>query len=281
MGKQGFNQDAYGYGISNGIVYALGISPTGASATTILGKLPKYAATGTGATRKLAMTLDLPTGAPADVRYDVQVSDNLKTWTGILEKNGTGAWTVVNASGATIGSSVSGAGRTVQTITDNQSHKFMRLSVTQGATAPTSTFATWAAAMPAGKQGFNQDAYGYGVSNGIEYALGISATGSSSATILGSLPKYAATGTGATRKLAMTLNLPTGAPADVRYDVQVSDNLTTWTNILEKAGAGDWTVVNASGATVGSAAGGTGRTVFTITDNQAHKFMRLSVTQAP
>ena len=92
------------------------------------------------------------------------------------------------------------------------------------------------------------------------------------------LPLITATGSAASPNLAMVLNLPAPAPVDIIYDVEVANAPSgAWTPIMEKIGTGDWTALGNSGATLTSAAAGNGRITFTITDVQAHHYMRLAV----
>ena len=143
-------------------------------------------------------------------------------------------------------------------------------------------YALWAATLPAGQQGFYQDADGDGVGNGIEYALGRIATSAAGDNGPAQLPVLTWTGGGVPLSPALAINLPTTAPEDATYDVQVSNTLTDdWTAIIEKVGNNPWTVIGASGAGVSSASAGTGRTVYTVTDSQSHLFLRLVVTKTP
>lgn len=361
-GLQGFYQDADQDGVGNGMEYALGRNAANASGMNGLPQLPAIIATGTGSVRHLAMTASLPEPAPADMTYDVQVSNNLTgSWTNIMEKIGTGPWTVLGNSAATLASSPAGSGRTSVTITDTQGHHFMRLAVMSSAvpiavtTVPSAAsalhtanstatiqvtsnttwaassdrtwalvspssgtgngtvtvtcaanaglartasitiggqtclltqagapFALWAVALPPGQQGFEQDADGDGVTNGFEYGFGRSATSAVDDNGVAQLPVFTWTGSGASRHPALAINLPSTVPADLSYDVEVSNTLSgSWTTILNMTANGPWTVIGASGATVSSAAAGPGRTLHTVTDAQARHFLRLKITKTP
>ena len=143
-------------------------------------------------------------------------------------------------------------------------------------------FALWAAALPAGQQGFYQDADGDGVSNGMEYALGRLATSTAGDNGAAQMPVFTWTGSGASRRPALVIDLPATVPLDVTYDVEVSTMLTdSWTAIIEKVGNSPWTALGASGATVSSAAAGPDRILYTVTDPQSHPFLRLRVIKIP
>ncbi|MEI7911652.1 MAG: BACON domain-containing protein, partial [Verrucomicrobiota bacterium] len=145
-------------------------------------------------------------------------------------------------------------------------------------TQAASPFAAWAAGLPQNNQGFTQDADHDGVSNGVEYALGRDASIASGSNGIAQLPLNTLAGTGSLRHLTMTLSLPLTAPADIVYDVQASNNLTSWTTIMEKSGSGLWSAIGNSGATVVSTPDGSGRSSYAITDAVGYHFMRLAVT---
>ena len=129
-GTQGFTMDADHDGVCNGMKYALGRDAATSSGSNGSSQLPVITAAGSGALRNLTMTLNLPDPAPVDIVYDVQVANGLTgTWTNIMEKSGTGSWTVLGNSGATLSSSPAGSGRTSYTIADVQGRHFMRLAV--------------------------------------------------------------------------------------------------------------------------------------------------------
>jgi len=361
-GAQDFGMDADHDGVINGMEYALGRNAADAAGVNGISQLPVISATGSGTLRQLAMTLSLPEPAPADIVYDVQVADGLTgLWTNIIEKNGTGPWTALGNSGATMTSSPNGSGRTSFTLTDVQGRHFMRLAITSTSTPPSVTsisptasslyaansiatiqvtsnttwtaasdrswavvspasgngngtvtvtcaantgvarsttitiggqtcvltqaaspYALWAATLPAGQQGFYQDADSDGVINGMEYALGRSATSAAGDNGAAQLPVITWTDNGVSPSPALSINLPTTAPEDVTYDVQVSNSLTdVWTTIMEKTGNNPWAVIGASGATVSSAPAGTGRTLYVVTDGQLHHFLRLQIAKTP
>ena len=356
-----FMMDADCDGVTNGMEYALGRNAASPSGADGICQLPVIAASGSGAARHLTMTLSLPEPAPADIIYDVQVSNNLTSWTGIMEKNGTGAWSVLNNSGATVSSNTESTGRTSFVIADVQGRRFMRLSITSTSTDASTTsisasasslyttnstatiqvtstaawaassdqswavvspssgsgnatvtvtcagntglartatitiggqtcvltqnaapFALWAATLPAGQQGFYQDADGDSVINGLEYALGRAATSATGDNGTAQLPAFTWTGSGSSRRPALAVNLPATAPVDVTYTVMASNSLTgSWTAIMEKTGNNPWTVIGSSGATVTSATAGTGRILHTVTDAQSHHFLQLRITKTP
>jgi len=143
-------------------------------------------------------------------------------------------------------------------------------------------YALWAASLPASQQDFSQDADGDSVINGMEYALGRIATSAVGDNGPAQLPVFTWTGSGSPRRPALAINLPATAPVDVTYSVMVSNDLSgTWAAIMEKTGNNPWTVIGSSGATVTSAAAGTGRILHTVTDVQAHRFLQLKVTKTP
>ena len=356
--SQGFTQDADHDGVSNGVEYALGRDASMASGSNGIAQLPLVTLGASGPMRHLTMTLSLPQTAPADIVYDVQASANLTSWTTLMEKSGSGTWSALGNSGATVVSAPDGSGRTSYAISDAQGYRFMRLAVTSSSAAapvttvaatasalyaPNSTatvqvtsntnwtatsdqdwavvspgsgsgngsvtvtcaanasatarsavitvgsqtclltqaawpYAVWAASLTSGAGGFAADADQDGVPNGIEYALGRDAANPAGSNGLAQLPLITATGSAASPNLAMVLNLPAPAPVDIIYDVEVANAPSgAWTPIMEKIGTGDWTALGNSGATLTSAAAGNGRITFTITDVQAHHFMRLAV----
>jgi len=128
------------------------------------------------------------------------------------------------------------------------------LLVTSGP-APSNTYATWIAGFPgaAGAPGFNQDADGDGITNGVEHVLGTDPSSSTSGLV-----QVSSTGTSV--KFRHTL---TNDPAsDVTHSYQWSTDLANW---------------HASGATN---AGGTTATISsaTITDNTAPANDLIEVT---
>jgi len=356
---QGFSQDADHDGVSNGMEYAFGRDATSSSGINGVAQLPVVTVAGSGSLHHLTLTLSLPEPAPADIVYDIQAANGLTgSWTAIMEKSGTGPWTALGNSGATVVLSPNGSGRTSCAITDAQGYHFMRLAVTSSSAAapvtsipstasalyatnstatipvtsntnwtassdqawavvsPTSgsgngtvtvtclanpaatsrtavvtigaqtcvltqaawPYAIWAAGLTQGAQGFAMDADHDGVSNGMEYALGGNAASSSGANGMAQLPVITTVGSGTSRNLSMTLNLPDPAPVDIVYDVQVANGLTgQWTDIMEKSGTGQWSTLGNSGATLSSSPAGSGRTTYTITDVHGYHFMRLAV----
>ena len=356
---QGFSQDADLDGVSNGIEYALGRDATNPSGINGIAQLPLVTLAGSAALHHLTLTLNLPDPAPADIVYDIQAANGLTgSWTTIMEKTGTGQWTALGNSGATVVSAPNGSGRTSYAITDAQGYHFMRLAVTSSsAAAPVTSipatasalyaanstatiqvtsnttwtassnqtwavvspasgsgnatvtltcaanaaatsrtavitigsqtcvltqaawpYAIWASALTAGARGFVMDADNDGACNGLEYAMGRNGASASGINGIAQLPVITTLGSGALRNLSMTLNLPNPAPADIVYDVEVANDLTgSWTTIMEKSGTGAWSTIGNSGATLSSAAAGSGRTTYTITDVQGRHFMRLAV----
>lgn len=143
-------------------------------------------------------------------------------------------------------------------------------------------YALWAATLPPGQQEFYQDADGDNIVNGVEYALGRSATSAVSDNGAAQLPVFAWTGSGASLRPALALNLSATEAADATYSVQAANDLSgVWTVIMEKTGSNPWAAVGSSGASVTSIAAETGRILHTVTDAQAHQFLRLKVTKAP
>jgi hypothetical protein len=217
-------------------------------------------------------------GAPADP-YDPAAEAGVTT----LYENGNRYDSVTKTVKATYGFSLA----TVQN--DKMTIQYYSYNPTPATDEPTwkvadyitqiasGTYAVWASSLPTGRQGFSQDADGDGVINGIEYALGRSAT---RANGMIQLPRLAWTGRDAARLPALEIDLPSPGPMDVTYEVEVSDTLGSWTTILEKAGNNAWAEIGASGATF-TAATAVDRTLYTITDPGAHHFLRLKVTSNP
>ena len=130
QGSQGFAMDADHDGVSNGMEYALGRNGASASGVNGMAQLPVITTVGSGTSQNLSMSLNLPDPAPVDIVYDVQVANGLTgQWINIMEKSGTGSWSALGNSGATLSSSPAGSGRTTYTITDVQGRHFMRLAV--------------------------------------------------------------------------------------------------------------------------------------------------------
>ena len=357
---QGFTQDADHDGVSNGMEYALGRDANSAAGVNGSAQLPGVTVGGSGAARHLTLTVSLPEPAPAEVVYDVQTANDLTgPWASIMEKSGTGAWSALGNSGATVVLAPNGSGRTSCAVTDARGYRFMRLAVTSSSVAaavtsiaatasalaaanstatiqvtsntnwaassdqpwavvspisgsgngavmvtctanPAATsrsaviaigtqtclltqaawpYAVWATGLPPGAQGFTMDADRDGVPNGIEYALGRDGASGSGVNGIAQLPVITRTASGALQDLTMTLNLPDPTPADIVYDIEVSNDLTgSWTPIMEKSGTGPWAALGNSGATLSSSPAGGGRLLWTITDVPAYHFMRLAVT---
>lgn len=195
-------------------------------------------------------------------------------------------WTVTSDQSWALVSPASGTGNGTVTVTcaPNAAASARSAVISVGTqtcvmTQAASPYALWATALTEGTRDFAQDADHDGVGNGMEYALGRNALGSSGNNGLSQLPLVTTAGSAASRNLTMTLSLPQPAPADLIYDIQAANDLTgSWTVIMEKIGPGPWTAPGNSGATVLSSPDGSGRTSYAITDAQGHHFMRLAVT---
>ena len=191
-----------------------------------------------------------------------------QTWAVVSPTTGTGTGTVTVTCAAN-----SGLARTATITIGGQT------SVVTQAAAP---YALWAASLPSDRQGFSQDADNDGVANGVEYAMGRTAASATGDNGPAQLPSLVWTGSGASRRPALAINLATPSPVDTIYDVEVSNTLSgKWTTIMEKIGNNAWTVVGASGATVASASASQGRMLHTVTDTQSHHFMRMKITKTP
>ena len=129
------------------------------------------------------------------------------------------------------------------------------------AVAPTS-YTSYASLLPSAKSTFTADADADGVPNGLEHALGTASTLNSTVQGLGALPAASLTGTGTTAKLKLDFQIASPLTADITLIVQASSDLTTWTTIATKTGAGAWSGT----ATIAQGTVSNGRIPVTITD---------------
>jgi hypothetical protein len=98
-----------------------------------IAQLPKPAWTGTNATQKLTLSIDLPEPARADVSYQVYAADLLNgPWTSIATKEGTGSWSGV----ATVSLGATVNGRRIHSVQDTntvssalQKQRYMQLKI--------------------------------------------------------------------------------------------------------------------------------------------------------
>lgn len=111
--------------------------------------------------------------------------------------------------------------------------------------------------------GPNADPDQDGAPNLIEYALGRDPkNGSPADRALGSLVPSVVNVGGANR-IKLDFTLPDQVPSDVIYQLQISDNLVSWTDIATQANAGGWT----GNATVSNGTVSSGRRPVAITDS--------------
>jgi uncharacterized protein YjiK len=94
-----------------------------------------------------------------------------------------------------------------------------------------------------GNSSDNADFDGDGVSNLMEYALGINPTLTAGANGIASLPTGLLSDPDALLidRLTLSFNLPNPSPADISYIVESTDDLETWTAVASKTGSGAWT----------------------------------------
>lgn len=107
--------------------------------------------------------------------------------------------------------------------------------------------------------GPNMDPDKDGISNLVEYAMG-GHPKNADGTLGALVPSVVKVG-GANR-VRVDFTLPEQIPADVVYQLQISDNLATWTDIASQSNAGGWT----GSATVDQGTAANGRRPIAITD---------------
>ena len=136
-------------------------------------------------------------------------------------------------------------------------------------------FATWQTAL--GVSGANVDTEGDGLDHLVEYALALDPK-------VGDIEKalMSAGIDPAQTHLQGTFSLPATCPADIKYLVQISDQLGSWTTVATKVGNGGWTGT----ATVSTSSAVGARVTVTVTDpnslaSDQRDFLRLKMELIP